>query len=362
MKKPRRWLAPWKDSFEKPSIYHLVTRIVDRNFVLGDVEREHFKVLLRGYERFTGCRVLTYCLMSNHVHVLLEVPPASPDGLADEEFFDRLGAIYPKAKVEVIREELKKARALDDEGLTATKLIERYTYRMHDLSHFMRGVLQRFTRWFNRIHKRTGTLWEARFKSVIVESGTAAKMIAAYIDLNPVRAGMVEDPADYRWSGYGEAVGGGKQARAGLVRAISMENGGGGNGGARGWAQGGHGFRYRELLLLAALERTTVHGAEAGQTKVTRRGMSEVAVRREIAEMTARGTDLSMARSISKRVRYFTDGAVIGSRGFVDEVFRGSSEFVGPRRTSGARKLRGPMSIMADRLSTLRDLRPEAVG
>ncbi|MEP2775665.1 MAG: hypothetical protein ABJZ54_12595 [Luteolibacter sp.] len=50
------------------------------------------------------------------------------------------------------------------------------------------------------------------FKSVIVESGTAARTMAAYIDLNPVRTGMVEDPAEYRWSSYGEAVGGGGKA------------------------------------------------------------------------------------------------------------------------------------------------------
>ena len=62
----------------------------------------------------------------------------------------------------------------------------------------MKGLLIRFTRWFNRVHERTGTLWEKRFKSVIVESGTAARTMAAYIDLNPVRAGMLKDPADYR--------------------------------------------------------------------------------------------------------------------------------------------------------------------
>ena len=59
----------------------------------------------------------------------------------------------------------------------------------------------------------------------IVEDGVAAKTISAYIDLNPVRAGMMKDPADYRWSSYGEAIGGGskghgKTARAGLVRAL----------------------------------------------------------------------------------------------------------------------------------------------
>jgi hypothetical protein len=84
----------------------------------------------------------------------------------------------------------------------------------------MKGLLTRFTRWFNRTHSRTGTLWEERFKSVIVESGVAARTISVYIDLNPVRAGMVKDPADYRWSSYGEAVGGGakgngKKAREG---------------------------------------------------------------------------------------------------------------------------------------------------
>ena len=44
---------------------------------------------------------------------------------------------------------------------------EPFTYRMHDLGQFMKGLLQRFTQWFNARHKRTGTLWEQRFKSVI---------------------------------------------------------------------------------------------------------------------------------------------------------------------------------------------------
>jgi phosphopantetheine adenylyltransferase len=60
----------------------------------------------------------------------------------------------------------------------------RYTRRMHDLSEFMKSLLERFTKWFNRRHSRTGTLWEDRFKSVIVESGTAARTMAAYIDLD----------------------------------------------------------------------------------------------------------------------------------------------------------------------------------
>jgi hypothetical protein len=73
---------------------------------------------------------------------------------------------------------------------------------------------------YNGRHGRTGTLWEDRFKSVLVENSESAKAaVAAYIDLNPVRAKIAADPKDYRWSGYGEACGGGKQARAGLAAA-----------------------------------------------------------------------------------------------------------------------------------------------
>ena len=66
-----RWLAPWKDSREKPAMYHCLSRVVDRRYVFGEDEREKFRVFLRMQENFSGCRVLSYCVMSNHFHVLL---------------------------------------------------------------------------------------------------------------------------------------------------------------------------------------------------------------------------------------------------------------------------------------------------
>jgi hypothetical protein len=62
----RRWIAPWKNSASKPEIYHTCGRVVGLGFLLGEDEREHFRMLMRMCERFTGCRVLSYCLMSNH--------------------------------------------------------------------------------------------------------------------------------------------------------------------------------------------------------------------------------------------------------------------------------------------------------
>ena len=230
-----RWLGAWRNAAGKPVLFHVYSRVVDRRFVLGTEEKEKFRTLMRMQENFTGCRALSYCLMDNHFHILLEVPPMAESGLSDEELLKRLSAIYGEVFVAGVAQELGDARTADytnvgGMGEAVAAIHKRFTYRMQDLGEFMKGLLQRFSQWFNRAHTRTGTLWEDRFKSVIVEDGVAARTISAYIDLNPVRAGMVKDPADYRWSSYGEAVGGGKKgngkkAREGLVRAYFCDQG-----------------------------------------------------------------------------------------------------------------------------------------
>ena len=189
----------------KPAFYHCISRVVDRRLAMAGDEKEKMRTFMRMYENFSGCRVVSYCLMSNHIHLLLEVPPMAQGGLSDEELLKRLRAIYNEAFVAEVAKELAEARqqvknGLADEAVVVLRIHERFTYRMHNLAEFMKGLLQRYTQWHNRTHSRTGTLWEDRFKSVIVEDGAAAKAIAAYIDLNPVRAGMAKDPADYRWS------------------------------------------------------------------------------------------------------------------------------------------------------------------
>ena len=61
--------------------------------------------------------------------------------------------------------------------------------------------------------RQGGNLWQDKFRSVLVEEGHAARVVAGYIDLNPVRAGMVGEAGSYRWGGWGEAVAGGVRAR-----------------------------------------------------------------------------------------------------------------------------------------------------
>jgi hypothetical protein len=358
-----RFIAPWKDSTEKPAIYHCVSRVVDRRFAFGQDEKETLRMFMRMYENFSGCRVLAYCFMSNHVHLLLEVPPLPAGGLSDAELLHRLRCISNEAVVAVVAKELAEVRqrvktGLADESL-ARELHARYTYRMHDLSEFMKGFMQRFTQWFNRHSKRSGGLWEDVFKSVLVEDGIASRTIAAYIDLNPVRAGLAADPAEYRWSSYGEAMGGGprgdgKKARAGLVRALMAHKGYAAD--ARHWA-GEVSKGYRQTLLAEGAEKLQeVAGADGRrEVRVVRKGMKKEVVEAELAQLE-RSRDVALGKMLRCRVRYFTDGAVLGSRGFVDGVFLACRERFGPKRMSGARKLRGNAAAAAGVLWSVRNL------
>ncbi len=382
MNNRKRWTAPWKDSRQKPVIYHCVSRVVGRQFVLEVDEREHFRMLMRMCEKFTGCRVLSYCLMSNHFHLLLELPPVPEGGIPDQELLQRLRVFYSEAQVAEVAKELEEAAAVRERGgfelppvdemgipldpaqelamakLEAVRRVEeirgRYTRRMHDLSEFMKSLLERFTKWFNRAHSRSGTLWEDRFKSVIVESGTAARTMAAYIDLNPVRAGMVSDPAEYRWSSYGEAVGGGakgngKKAREGLVRAYFCDQGVGFE--SERWGEVSR--LYRRMMGLA-LERKS--GRAVVEKGVVRPQMNAS----EALEAEDNGTvlpDLKLAAMLRCRVRYFTDGAVIGSKAFVNEAFAAARERFTERRKDGARRMKGNGKAAAGVLWSARDLR-----
>ena len=349
----KRWLSPWKDSREKPVLYHCISRVVDRRFVFGDEERERFRMFMRMQENFSGCRVLSYCVMSNHFHLLLEVPPIAEGGISDAELLKRLAATSTEAFVAVVAKELAQARA-EGRDEWAAEIHARFTYRMHDLSEFMKTLLQRFTRWFNLTHERSGTLWEERYKSVIVESGVAARTMAAYIDLNPVRAGMVADPAEYRWSSYGEAVGGGprgngRKAREGLVRACMSHHGAGFE--AERWKEVSR--SYRRTLGLA-LERK--NGRAEVEKRVARPQMNAA----EALEAVDNGTalpDLKIAAMLRCRVRYFTDGAVIGSKVFVNEAFAATRERFSEKRKDGARRLRGSGTGAAGVLWSARDLR-----
>ncbi|MDD4103317.1 MAG: transposase, partial [Kiritimatiellae bacterium] len=349
--------------------YHVVSRIVDRNFRLTDDEKEIFRRMMRKAEAFSGVKILTYALMSNHFHLLVEVPERQE--VPEEELVRRMRALYGPARVADTLRQWEEWRGLGQARLVEEEQ-ERLRARMGDISAFMKTLKQRYSVSYNARHKRTGTLWEDRFKSVLVEGREQAKAtVAAYIDLNPVRAKVVSDPKEYRWSGYGEACGGGRAAREGLaevheprrLEASATE------GQVHGHEEAGHergqaategqvhrlnwrrvSARYRVLLYVAGEEKR-----EAYTGKVVRPGIGTGAVDRVLE----RGGKLTVQQALRCRVRYFTDGMALGGKGFVDRVFSENRGLFGPRRRDGARRMRG---AEWGELRSMRALRVAAVA
>ena len=326
--------------------FHCVSRVVDRRMVLKTSEKEEFIRIMRIYEGFYGVQILSYCLMTNHFHLLLKAPkrPAPEDLPSDEILVGKVSAALGDVAGRGLREELKRFR---ENAMTeaAEALRERFFARMWDVSSFMQVVKQRFTQWYNRSRKRKrkGTLWEDRFRSVLVAGeGDALKTMAVYIDLNPVRAGIVRDPGDYRWSSYGEAMAGGEKAISGLAWIAGIPAHGGEN--RRLSAQAGL-EAYRCALFGRAEERTD------GEGRVVKRG-ADAAKIKEVAESKGR---VPVSEYLRHRVRYFTDGAVFGSKAFLEEVFTKARASFGEKRKTGARRMRG----VAEKFYALRDLKAD---
>jgi putative transposase len=277
------------------SYYHCMSRIVGGERLLGDGEKEAWRTMLWRVAEFSGVRVVTYAVMSNHFHVLVRVPGREEaKGCGDDELVKRYAALYGESrsawhpKPEVLAELLRKDEA---EGKVWRR---RLLARMGDVSAFMKTLKQRFSHWYNQTHGRFGTLWAERFKSVWVEGSPRALMtVAAYIDLNPVRAGLSEDPAAYRWCGYAEAMGGKERAREGLSWVFGETR--------EGWSDTAR--RYRVFLF---------GRGEGGRTEVGK------IPRERVLEVVRGGGSVTRAEALRCRVRYFTDGAVLGSREFVE--------------------------------------------
>ena len=339
----KRWLAP---PDQPGAVYHCHSRVVDRQYILGDAEKEIFRSLMQELAEFCQVRILTFCLMSNHFHILVDVP-RPPDQLPSaEETLEALSRLTGCQDVGAARQRLGSIREAKDPDAEALWLAG-YHARRWNLSSFMKLLKQRFSAVYNRRVGRKGTLWEERFKSVLVEGeGRALVTMAAYIDLNPVRAGLVRDPKEYRWNGYSEAVAGKSEANAGLqriVRALQRTS----------EVDPGEALEaYRQHLFVEGSESREALD-EDGRT--ARGAIAHEAVLRVLAEKGR----LSTAEYLRCRVRYFCDGAVFGSRAFVEEIFRSSRDRFGPRRKSGARPMRG---MQEKGMFTVRALRVRVFG
>ena len=379
---PRRILGQFGGENAGGQAYHVMSRTAGGEMVFGEVEKEAFRRLMWRMAKFSGVEVLTYAVMGNHFHLLAKVPERAKflkrfEGEGGEaKLLEHLSLLYPKAYIGGVKAELARVREAGREA-EAEAILETFRRRFCDLSIFVKELKERFSRWFNKHHGRRGTLWMDRFKSVLVEDGEALRTMALYIDLNPVRAGLVEDPKDYRWTGYGEATGGSKRARRGLCKVMeapmdSWEEKRGGLTPAeayRCWlfgegievGLGDDGGEKRVGLEVSGRPPTSPRLRGPGKSALpstARPSKKKKGFSKERVEAVLKAVGkLSRAELLRCQVRWFSDGVAIGSKGFVEGIFTRCREHFGPKRKTGAR----PVREDAGGLHALRELRRRAV-
>ncbi len=238
---------------------------------------------------FCGIEILTYIILSNHFHIYILIPQRVE--LSDQELLRRYRLLHPRPTKYETRTLERIEAELATNGPLAQEFRRRMRRLMNDVSWFMHLLKQRFTTWYNAKHNRYGTLWAGRFKSpldeIISDVNTA---VGAYIDLNCVRAGLQADPKDYRYSGYAEAIAGNPRARKGIMFLTGCSD----------WESAA--AKYRQAIFA---------------TGSAERGKGATVAPSKLLEVMNQGGKLPLVELLRCRIRYLSDGVMLGSPEFV---------------------------------------------
>ena len=258
---------------EEPTVYHVISRTALDGFPLGNIEKDHLVELVMKFSRIYFVETLGYCIMGNHFHLLVKMIPET--NYSDEEIKLRIIKLYGEDR------EFSEGQ------------IPFFRNKWSNLSEFIRDIKQNFSRFYNKQHNRKGFFWGDRFKSVIVENGETLINCLAYIDLNPVRAGIVERPENYRWNSIGYHV-----QTNNKNNFLSLDFG-----------LNEFGVNEKERL-----KHYRKYLYEVGALK-TKKGLE---IDQKILEHERKNEfDLTKIQKFQYRTRYFTDSGIIGSKSFV---------------------------------------------
>ena len=285
---------------EGEGFYHVVSRIGGKRFLIDETEKAILLGMIRGAAAFSGVEVYTYAVMSNHFHLLVRVPRKRE--VSEKELEKRMLALYGPGKFAKILEKWSKwskkgmPELVEDEKARLRK-------RMYDLSQFCKTFKEAYTQDYNRRHENTGTIWEGRFKSILLEgSFRALTTVAGYVHLNPVRAAIVERPEESPWTGYGAGCKGDASARAGLCAMVSRA------------------FGAKETTWEQA--RTACADAIEGKRPVSA-GATEPPESADTVETDEKGRPVragSLKALLSKRSAGFVQGFALGGERFLKRV------------------------------------------
>jgi REP element-mobilizing transposase RayT len=190
-------------SLDATSTYHCISRCVRRQLLCGrdaltgkdfSHRRDWIRARIFELRSIFAIDVLAYAVMSNHVHLVLQVDQQAALDWQPREVGERWTRLFggnPLVRSFVAGERLSEAQmsAVDER-------IAEYRGRLHDISWFMRCLNEPIARWANAEDNVTGRFWEGRFKSQALLDEAAMIAAMAYVDLNPIRAGIAETPED----------------------------------------------------------------------------------------------------------------------------------------------------------------------
>ena len=184
---------------ETETIHHLTSRIAHRVYFLKDDERNDLLEMMRRVAEFIGIKLLGWCVMTNHFHILAYLPKRVD--VDEAEVLRRYGVLKGQAASE------DAARSFAEWRMSGERRVEEWLAgqrrRMYDIGSFMKIVKQWFTEEYNRRNGHCGTLWESAYHDRIVPNGLRElTSCLGYIHLNPIRAAVADTFDGYAWSSY----------------------------------------------------------------------------------------------------------------------------------------------------------------
>ncbi len=259
---------------DEKAIYHVMSRTALDGFPFKAAEKDEIVKIIQKFSRVYFTKILGYCIMDNHFHVVVKMLPG--DLFSDEDIKERY------------------ARRYGEERIISEDQIPHFREKWSSLSSFIQEIKQTISVYYNKRHDRRGTLWGERFKSVIVEKGETLINLLAYLELNAVRACLVDSPEDYRWCSLGYHA-----QRKNRDNFLSLD------------------FGLKEFGQMNDGERFRLYRKFVYETGATDRGKGVVMAPELLEDEREKNFVFTRTKRFKYRTRYFTDSGIIGSKEFV---------------------------------------------